>query len=100
MATTALKILNRGVESRMLFMTAPTPTGVDVDVYSADENYLPFGSTSLGVDPRDEATYHIELRKQAIEHNHFVPDYSSNPEWTPGYVEEIDDAEIITEENE
>lgn len=89
MATTALRITEEGgVEKRLLFMTVPTPTGVDVDIYPADEEFNPVGTASLGVSQQPEDQYHTDLRKQASEKGHFVPEYSTNPEWNPGYKPE------------
>lgn len=93
MATTALLVKEEGKEIRMLFMTAPTPTGVDVDIIQADIDFMPVGKVSIGVDHRDEETYHRELRKHASEAGDFVPDFSTNPEWNPGYVEPTEEEE-------
>ena len=92
MATTALRIEKDGVVANLLFMTAPTPTGVDIDLVLADNDFMPSGGVpSLSVDPRDEETYHRELRIEASKLNQFVQEASTNPEWSPGYVEPIED---------
>lgn len=89
MATTALLIKNEdGTQERVLFMTCPTPNGVDVDLFLADENFLPMGTPSLGVDTKKEDEYHKLLRKQASEKGQFVEEHSTNPEWNPNYKPE------------
>ena len=87
MATTALRIMKDGIEHRLLFMTVPTPTGVDVDIYPADEDFIPEGTASIGANNQQEHEYHIKLRKEASEKGQFVPEYSTNPEYNPGYIE-------------
>lgn len=88
MATTALKIVKDEVEQRLLFCTVQKEKGVDVDVFLADEDFLPMGRTSLSVSEMDEPEYHIKLRKEASEKGHFVSEYSTDPEWNPGYKPE------------
>ena len=88
MATTAIKITREDGPNHLLFMTASTEAGIDVDVSLADGDFIPLGTTSLGISPKhqDEESYHRTLRQQAHEKGQFVPDYSTNPEWNPGYV--------------
>lgn len=88
MATTALCITEDGAKKRLLFMTVPTSTGVDIDVYIADEEFTPIGNPSLGANTLSEPEYHTKLRKEASEKGQFVPDYSTNPEYNPGYKPE------------
>tara|TARA_B110000503_G_C7032146_1_gene364492 strand:+ start:703 stop:1005 length:303 start_codon:yes stop_codon:yes gene_type:complete len=94
MATTAIKITKYGSINRLLFMTAQTEAGIDVDVSLADSDFMPLGTTSLGISPKhqDEEAYHKELRQQAHEKDQFVSDYSTNPEWNPNYVESTEEA--------
>lgn len=89
MATTAIEITRPDGANRLLFMTAQTEAGLDVDVSLADGDFMPLGKTSLGISPKhvDEESYHRELRQQAHEKGQFVPDYSTNPEWNPGASE-------------
>ena len=87
MGTTALKITNDGVEKRLLFMTVPTEHGVDVDLYEANEEFMPIGKASIGASDKHEIEYHVELRKEASKKGQFVPEFSTNPEYNPGYVE-------------
>lgn len=84
MAVTALKVTDEnGTEQRMLFMTVQKESGVDVDIILADENFEPYGNSSLGVSKLNEEEYHTQLRKESSEKGHFVPDFSSHPEWNP-----------------
>lgn len=82
MPVTALTINGQN----MLFMTTQRLDHediVDVDIHLADEDFLPKGTTSLGVANKNEETYHRELRKEAKERNQFVAEHSTNPEWNP-----------------
>jgi hypothetical protein len=45
---------------------------------------------SKSIHEHDEETYHKELRKQASEKGHFVPEESTDYEWNPGYNPEND----------
>lgn len=92
MATTALKIVKNEQEQRLLFMTVSRQDGrgLDVDIFKADNEFMPEGTPSLGVSEIvDEAEYHKALRANALQEGHFVPEFSTNPEWNPGYVEEV-----------
>ena len=93
MATTAIEITREDGPNRLLFMTVQTQAGIDVDVSLADADFMPLGTTSLGISPthQDEETYHRTLRQQAHEKGQFVPNYSTNPEWNPGYVESTEE---------
>lgn len=79
MATTAIVITNADGSNRLLFMTAQTEEGVDVDISLADDEFMPQGKTSLGVSPvhKTEEAYHKELRHQAHLKSQFMPDYST-----------------------
>ena len=85
MATTALKIPRDGNEERMLFMTVQREDNLlDVDIFLADENFIPYGTTSTGYSKiSSEEEYHTNLRKDAASKGHFVPDHSTNSEWNP-----------------
>lgn len=97
MPTTALKI--DGIN--MLFMTVTRPDGnCDVDVYLADQNFVVSGKPSLSVVPMTEEAYHKDLRRLASEQGHFMKDYSTNPEWNPGYLPPVEDAKIIEDKDE
>jgi hypothetical protein len=81
MATTALTIDGKN----FLFMTVPVPNaGVDVDIFTADEEFVAFGMASIGAShQKTEEEYHRDLRKQSKEKGQFVPAGSTNPEWNP-----------------
>ena len=89
MATTALEIKTNSVTQRLLFMTVDAGDGVmHVDIYKADENFLPEGTPSIGVSEHaSEEDYHKSLRGFAEEQGQFIADSSTNPEWNPSYVE-------------
>lgn len=89
MPTTALIINNQ----KLMFMTVPKENGtVDVDIFICDENFEPTGTPSIGYCDKDEETYHKELRKEAHSREQFVPEYSTDPQWSPGYVEPIEES--------
>jgi hypothetical protein len=93
MATTTLKIKTESDEQKLMFMTAETGENIIVvTIYKTDDEYNPTGTGSMSVAqyPTEEA-YHKDLRKQASEKGQYVPEYSTNPEWNPGYVEPQDD---------
>lgn len=94
MATTSLKITAEdGTEKRLVFLTTQSLDNIiNVNIYKADEEFNPIGMASHGIaEFTSEEEYHKDLRKQSHEKGHFVPDYSTNPEWNPGYVEPEDD---------
>jgi len=83
MATTAVLINGQ----KMLFMTVPREDGrLDVDIFLANEDYLPTGTPSIGVSPEveTEEVYHKRLRKDAYEKGHYLPEGSTDREWDPG----------------
>ena len=49
----------------------------------ADEEYRPIGQSLNAAKMMTEEEYHRDLRKQSKENGHFVPEYSTNPEWNP-----------------
>ena len=90
MATTALTIKTEDVTKNLLFMTVQREDGIcDVDIFLCNENHDVMGTPSLGVANKTEEDYHKELRLDASAKGHFVPEHSTNPEWNPGYKEEI-----------
>lgn len=64
---------------------------LNIEVYLCDENFIPQGTTSKTIMDRDEEDYHRDLRKQAHEKGHFVPEESTDPEWNPNYVKPEED---------
>lgn len=86
MATTAIQIEKDGKVERVYFMTVQKENGeVDVDIYKANEEWIPEGKPSIGYAPMGEEEYHKQLRQLATERGQFVPSYSTNLEWNPGY---------------
>lgn len=80
MATTAIKVQGKN----MLFMTAEKENGeVDVDIFLADDDFLPVGTPSIGYCDKSEEEYHKELREQANEKGHLIINFCTNPEWNP-----------------
>lgn len=97
MATTSLKIkAPDGSDTRLSFMTSEAGEKIMlVNIYKTDEDFNPVGTASVSVSEHaSEEEYHRELRKQASEKGHFVPDYSTNPEWNPDYKPQDDDHEF------
>lgn len=94
MARTSLKIKTAdGLEEKLSIMTSEAENKIVlVNIYRTDDAYNPVGTASVSVARYDsEEAYHKDLRKLAGEKGQFVPDYSTNPEWNPGYVEHKDD---------
>lgn len=56
---------------------------LNIEVYLCDEDFIPQGTTSKTLMDRDEEEYHRDLRKQAHEKGHYVPEESTDPEWNP-----------------
>jgi len=80
---------------RLQFITLPgEEKGVHIDIYRCDENFIPVGKPEQKYEPTaEEESYHKALRQVAEEKAEFMPGYSSNPEWNPGYVPGQDDEE-------
>jgi len=94
MATTSLKIKTEdGTENRLMFLTTQSLEDIiNVTIYRATEDFTPTGVASHGIaEFTSEEEYHKDLRRQAHDKGQFVPDYSTNPDWNPGYVEPQDD---------
>lgn len=91
MACTGLLIPSLTGKMRLKFMTLPHEEGVEVDVQMCDDNFIPSTRIALFIDPRDEETYHKDLRKEANEKEQFVSSESTDPHWNIGYVEETED---------
>lgn len=95
MPVTALKIINKdGVTNHIMMMTAPTPAGVDIDIQLTDAEFMPVGKPSLSAMAKDEEEYHRELRTASHEKGHFVPEYSTNPEWNDHLTETVPHVEL------
>lgn len=90
MATTSLTVKSEtGEDINVTFITAETAENVIVvQVYKTDDDFNPVGTASISVAQfPSEEEYHKQLREEAGKRGQFVADYSTNPEWNPGYVE-------------
>ena len=85
--TTAIKT----GDVRLLFMTVPSDTGIDINLSLADENFMPIGKPSFSMMPTQEEKYHTELRQKATEAGEFVKEFSTNEELNPGYIANEDE---------
>lgn len=99
MATTSVRMPWRdGTVRNLQFVTEQFETGLYVAVHICDQNWVYIdkwpGQTT---DPRTEEEYHRELRSSSSQQGHFVPQYSTDPEWNPGYlppIEETDEGSV------
>ncbi len=84
MPVTALKIVKGETVTRTKIMTLPgQESGVIIDAYACNEEFIPIGKPLQSTDTRDEELYHRELRKEAQKNGHFISEESSNSEWNP-----------------
>ena len=80
MAATALSI--NGMN--FLATTIQTDVGLAIKMYKADKDFKPDGDPEEFADvDRTEEEWHVSIREDAIKQDHFVPQYSTNPEWSP-----------------
>jgi hypothetical protein len=67
-----------------------------IQMYKADGEFKPLGDPETFVDEeRNEQQWHTMLREDAIKQGHFVPQFSTDPEWNP---EPIKEPEIIEQD--
>ena len=95
MAATALRI--KGHET---FITSiPSEKGVLLDLHITGKDFKPIPDIdpTPGYDERNEETYHRELRLHYHAKGEFISEFSTNPEWNPGYVEEKEGEDGIGE---
>jgi len=83
MPVTALKIVDGEKVTRMKVITVQEENHTAVDTFICDEEFIPTGNPMMTNDPRDEVTYHKELRQASKEKGHFIEEESTNPEWNP-----------------
>lgn len=76
-----------GQEQYIQFFTVPQEDKVLVTMFLCYDTWKPFAEFESFERDQTEEEYHRELRKAAMEHLEFVQEYSTNPEWTPGYTE-------------
>lgn len=89
MPVTALQLPDpkTGGTRRLMFITQDFNEHLSIDVYQCDIDWNPMGQATLGTHIDDEETYHRKLREESSKRGHFMPEYSTNPEWSPGYVD-------------
>lgn len=92
MPVTTLEIPQNEQVVRMMFITTPvSDTETRIDIYTCNEEFMPTGQPLNRIITMNEYDYHIKMREEAREKGHFRPDFSTNPEWNPGYVPAPDD---------
>lgn len=75
-----------GSKRKMQFVTYPLNEKlIQVNVYSCDQNWVSLDDPAITFDERDEETFHRQLREQADAKGELVRQYTTDPEWTPGY---------------
>jgi hypothetical protein len=95
MPVTAIKI----GEQRLKFMTAGSEiikskdgktekAFLNIHLRVCDAEFIPVGPGSISVHEDDEETYHRNLRIQAKEKGHYVPEESTDEQWNPDYKPE------------
>jgi len=94
MPCTALLLKKDDITHKVKFMSQQQPTYLELLIYYCDDEFIPIGNPEHNASDILEEDYHKNLRKAAAEHNHFVPEQSTNPEWNPGYIKPIEDATI------
>ena len=88
MPATSIMIMNDEAYHRLMFITQQSDEeGFTVSIYRCNEEFLPMGEPVTKDLMGKEMDYHISLRKDSSQKGHFISDYSTNPEWNPGYVE-------------
>lgn len=81
MPTTSLKIPQENGIKRLMFMTTPVNDLLEVDIYFCDEEFVPQGEPVKQVTQIKEEEFHKSLRKEALQKDHYIKDFSTNPEW-------------------
>jgi hypothetical protein len=84
MPVTSIKI----GDNKLMFITQQFDKMLSINLYICDDDYVPVGKPHVSELEIDEETYHRNLRKESIERDQFMQGFSTNPEWTPGYIEE------------
>lgn len=81
-----------GSKRKMQFVTIPVSEKlIQVSVYSCDTNWVSLDDPAVTWDERNEETYHRQLREQADAKGELVRQYTTDPEWTPGYTPSTDE---------
>lgn len=88
----------KGTDIYIQFFTIPKQEGDGIVVRPSicNEDWKPIAEVEPFLLSEEEEDYHRRLREASVEKGEFVQAYSTNPEWTPGYVEpeKIIDAEL------
>jgi hypothetical protein len=79
MPQTCLRIRDKNI----VFITQQQEKALYIALYSADEEFKPMGPPQESIHEDPEETWHKNLRRDASEKGHYVPQFSTNPEWNP-----------------
>lgn len=79
-------------EKKIVIVTQPHELdegkiGTHISVFDGENDFLPQGRPEIFIKEIGQEEYHRTLRIDAVKKGHFVPRYSTNPEWSPGYIE-------------
>jgi hypothetical protein len=89
MALTSLKIEKDGMINYLQFATDQLEDDIlRILLYVCNPDWEPLGDPQISGDRRTEEDFHIQLRLSATEKGHYVPEYSTDPQWNPGYKKE------------
>lgn len=70
---------------KVVVITNQTELGLYIALYEANDQFEPIGQADEFGDPTmNEEQFHRGLRKEADIKGHYVPQYSTNPDWSPG----------------
>jgi hypothetical protein len=88
MPVTALAVPKEDKIVNLMFMSVQhAETEAYVDIYTCNDSFYPLGEPVKVNLKGSEIDYHKALRTEAIEKGHYRPEFSTNREWDPGYVE-------------
>ena len=93
MAATLLRVNQRDEYLNLFIQTIVTDDDAVVKTSIVNNNLEMIDGPLLQDLTQEEATFHIELRKQAAEHGDLITSHSTNPEWNPeGYTKTLEQA--------
>lgn len=95
MAATALKITKGEQTYHLLMVTVKGENGTDIAIHNVKSDYIieQGSKPEYGVSNKEEDLYHKDLRVDALKAGHFMPEFSTNPEWNPVQEEEAKDGD-------
>jgi len=98
MPQTAIRINNKN----MVVITQQFDKTLAINAYTTDKDFFPLGNPLFSELEISEEEYHKNLRKDATKAGHFIPAYSTDPEWNPDYNPETaaEIEKIILEKND